>query len=324
MSKYDYNGGKTYEVYPNIRNEKVNFNNRYNINIFADIFYPEGFDKNKKYPAILVGHPHGGVKEQGSGMYAQEMASKGYVAIALDNSFNGESGGAVRRISSPEIFVDDFISAVDFLGTRKYVDRERIGAIGICASGGFVLNAASLDPRIKTLVTVVMYDMGRLTRESYDNSLTTKDRIEVLKVAGQKRWEDMESGTYSHAWSFPTTPLLEEQQKALPQFLKEYNDYYANTERGRHPQSVGGFTNNSVYSLMNFYPLNNIDLLEGRPKLIITGSIAHSKFFSDKAFELAPEPKRMHVVEGANHTDFYDKKEKIPFELIGEFLKETL
>ncbi len=163
--KVNFNEGKTYEVYSNIKNEKVNFVNRYNISLGADIFYPEGFDASKKYPAIIVGHPHGGVKEQSSGLYAQEMATKGFVTLAFDNSYNGESAGSVKRISSPETFVEDSMAAVDFIGTRKFVDRERIGAIGVCASGAFVLNAMSLDPRIKAAATVSMYDMGQFYRE---------------------------------------------------------------------------------------------------------------------------------------------------------------
>lgn len=320
MTSIKYDEGKTYEIYPNIKSNKVWFTNRYGISVGADIFYPKEFDINKKYPAIIVGHPHGGVKEQTSGLYAQEMATKGYVTLAFDNSYNGDSGGGARKISTPETFVEDTMAAVDYIGTRKFIDRERIGALGICASGGFMLNAASLDPRIKAIATVSMYDMGTFYREWLGQS--TEKRIDLLKESALVRWNDYENGTatINSESAFPLE-MSEEEFNNTDEVWQEFLNYYG-TDRARHVQSTGGFTLNSTPSLMNFRPFDNIDLLVGRPLLIISGDISHSRVFSEDAYNKAPDGnKELFIVENAIHTDLYDDKSKIPFNKLEEFFK---
>lgn len=313
-----YKEGITFELYPNIEYKRVQFNNRFNNQLGAFIFYPEGFDENKKYPAIIVGHPHGGVKEQTAGLYAQEMATKGFVAMAFDNSYNGDSTGSVKRISSPEVFTEDSMAAVDFMGTRPYIDREKIGAIGVCASGGFMLHATAVDPRIKMIATVSMYDMGSYWRDWVGKD--TNGILELLKNSSKKRWEDFSNGTVSYFDQFPLK-MSEEEFEKEDIVWQRFLDYYA-TDRARFSQSHGGFTINSMASWINFRPFTNLNLLTDRPLLIIAGEVAHSLPFSEEAFKLAPEGnKELYIVKDATHVDLYDKKDIIPFAKLEEFFK---
>src|SRR5438034_1599775 len=181
---------KTFPQSNNVDHEKVSFNNRLGINLVGDLYIPKSIDRSKKSAAIIVGHPFGGVKEQTSGLYAQQMAERGFITLAFDASYNGESGGQPRSIASPEAFVEDFSAAVDFLGTRPLVDRNRIGVIGVCGSGGFALSAAAIDPRMKAIATVSMYDMGRDRREGLGNTMTKEDRIKALEEVAQQRWKE--------------------------------------------------------------------------------------------------------------------------------------
>lgn len=316
--KINYNDGITFELYPNIKRTRVQFNNRFNNQLGAFIFYPEGFDESKKYPAIIVGHPHGGVKEQTSGLYAQELASKGYVTIAYDNSYNGDSTGSVKRISSPEVFTEDTMAAVDYIGTRSYIDRNRIGALGVCASGGFMIHATAVDPRIKMIATVSMYDMGGYWRNWVGQN---KDgQLQLLQDSADQRWKDFENGSVTYFDQFPLEMSQEEFDKQ-DIVWQRFLDYYA-TDRARHPQSHGGFSINSMASWINFRPFANIDLLNNRPLLLIAGSEAHSLPFSQEAFDKSTqENKELYIVEGATHVDLYDQKDKIPFTKLDEFFK---
>ena len=312
----------TFERSDKVKVEKVSYQNRYGIMVAGDMYLPADIDTDKKYPALIVGTPYGGVKEQGAGIYAQAMAEKGFVAIAFDESYNGESGGDERRISSPEIFVEDFSAGVDFLGTRSFVDRNKIGAIGICGSGGFALKAAQVDQRIKAVVTVSMYDMSRVKRNGWMDSMTDEERKEYLKQLGEQRWEDFENGTQALTPSFPGEPV-ETVPEGLDPITSEFFEYYA-MERGHHPNSIGAFTKTSDMAFMNFPLLNYIETISPRPILFIMGENAHSRYFSEDAYEMAAEPKELYIVPGARHIDLYDKTNLIPFDKLASFFAENM
>lgn len=318
------NDQRTFEVYPEIEMRKVRFDNRYGIELAADLYLPEGFDEGKRYPAIVASHPHGGVKEQGNGLYAQEMATKGYVALAIDLSYGGDSGGAHRHLSTPEGFVEDLHASVDYLGTRPFVDRERIGMIGICASGGFAVAAASLDPRVKALVTVSMYDMGKAYRSGIAGSVTLEARKAMLQDLAEARWRQRETGETAYMNTFPVS--VEETQfvyDMLDPVNREFFTYYC-TSRGRTAANVGSIRNDSLPALMNFFPFENLDLMAGRPVMFVMGSEAFSQEFTLDAYEKAAEPKELVEVPGANHVALYDDKSLIPFEKIADFFGDAL
>jgi len=197
---------RTFELSEKVTVEKVSYKNRYGITVVADMYLSKDIDKSKKYPAIVIGTPYGGVKEQGAGIYAQNMAERGFVAIAFDESFNGESSGEPRHVSSPDIFVEDFSAGVDFLGTRPFVDRNRIGAIGICGSGGFAVTAAQVDHRIKAVATASMYDISSMIRDGFGKTMTDEQRAQTLVQLGEQRWKDFENGTPEVPVGFPSEP----------------------------------------------------------------------------------------------------------------------
>lgn len=321
------NDHRTFEIYPQIEMRKVRFRNRFGTEIVGDLYLPEGFDdaSEKRYPALVASHPHGGVKEQSNGLYAQEMATYGFVALAIDLSFGGESGGSPRHASSPETYVEDIMSAVDWIGLQSFVDRARIGLIGICASGGFATAAASLDPRVKALATFSMYDMGKATREGLGHAIGRDARIAMLAAASEQRWREAAGAQTAYAIpAFPTTPeataALYEQVDPVTQ---EFFTYYC-TSRGRTPNCTGQITMNSTAALMGFFPFANIDLLAGRPQLYVMGADAHSREFTEDAFAVAPEPKELVVIPDCDHVDLYDNKEKIPFAKVAGFFETAL
>ena len=322
LARFQTNEGKTYQIYPEIANEKVYFTNRFGITIVGDIFYPSTFSADKKYPAIVVSHPHGGVKEQSGGLYAQEMATKGYVTLAIDLSYNGESGGTARHISTPEGFVEDIIAAIDYIGTRNFVDREHIGLIGICGSGGFAVSAACFDPRIKAVATISMYDMGKATRQGIGNAISLDERKRILQHVAKQRWNEFTGAPIEYNGTFPRV-ITEDLLEAADPISREFMEYYC-TKRGRHIHSTGQITINSTVALMSFYPFANMDLLAGRPILIISGDISHSREFSEDCFQQAQEPKELYLVPGASHTDLYDDKDKIPFAKLTDFFNAAL
>ncbi len=303
---------------------KVTYTNRFGITLAADMYMPKNMDSSKKYPALVVGTPYGGVKEQGAGIYAQTMAERGFVAIAFDESYNGESGGDAKDVSSPGIFVEDFSAGVDFLGTRPFVDRNRIGAIGICGSGAFSLTAAQVDRRIKAVATASMYDMSRVTRYGWMDSMTEDQRNAALDKLGEQRWKDFENGKAEAPTVFPLEP-----QARIPEGLdpitSEFFEYYG-MKRGHHPRTNPNFTITSAMDFMNFPLLSHIESISPRPILFIMGEKAHSRYFTEDAYKMAKEPKELYIVPDARHIDLYDGNGKgmIPFDKLEEFFKENL
>lgn len=313
---------RTFTLSDKVTVEQVTFKNRYGITVAADLYLSKDIDTSQKYPAIIVGTPYGGVKEQGAGIYAQNMAERGFVAIAFDESYNGESSGAPRHISSPDIFAEDFSAAVDFIGTRPYVDRDKIGVIGICGSGGFAVTAAQVDTRIKAVATVSMYDMSRVMRYGWADSMTDEQRTQLFDQLGEQRWKDFEGDEPELTPAFPSEPV-----DSLPEGMdpigSEFFGYYA-MKRGFHPNSIGAFTKTSAIAFMNFPLMNYIQTISPRPILFIIGEHAHSRYFSEDAYKMAAEPKEMFEVAGAGHVDLYDRTDLIPFDKLDSFFNENL
>ena len=297
----------------------VRFNNRFGIAIAADLYTSKELDVSQKYPALIVGAPYGGVKEQGPCVYANELAQRGFVVLTFDQVFMGESGGEPRNISCPELFTESFSAAVDYLGTKlTFVDRERIGAIGICGSGGFALSAAQCDTRIKAVATASMYVMTDAARLGM-----TKDQImETKKALSLKRWEDAGNGYPEYIPSFPEEPF-DSVPDGVEEPAAEWLRFYA-VKRGHHPNAQGGFTTASNLSMLNYSLLDHIDEISPRPILLIVGDRAHSKLFSENVYSAASEPKELYVVNDAEHIDLYDRTDRIPFDKLEEFFKDNI
>lgn len=299
--------------------KSVTYRNRYGITIAADIYMPKNFDASRKYAAIVVGSPYGGVKEQGAGIYSQNMAERGFIALSFDPSFNGYSGGEPRHVSSPDLFVEDFSAGVDYLGTRPFVDRSRIGAIGICGSGGFALSAAQIDRRIKAVATVSMYDISRVQRNGFKDTLTEDERNKMLDAIAEQRYQEFEEGA----------PLLTSRgapigfTDATDPIGREFGEFYS-TPRGYHHNSITQFTMTSSMSFMNFPLLTHLKSISPRPILLIIGETAHSRYFSEDAYNEAAEPKELHVVPGAGHVDLYDRVNLIPWDKLNNFFARHL
>ena len=306
------------ELDENVKRKPVTYKNRYGMEIAGELYTRKDVDTTRKYPAIIVGAPYGGVKEQGPCVYANELTKKGFIILTFDQSFMGESGGEPRHVSSPDIFTENFSAGVDYLGLQELVDRERIGVIGICGSGGFALSAAQIDIRIKAVATCSMYDMSSAGRDSMDKETlkTTKEKLAL------QRWKDAENGYPEYHPFFPEKPL-EEPPKGLDPITMEWMRFYG-VKRGHHPNAPGGFTTTSDMALLNFRLLDFIDEISPRSILFIVGDRAHSKFFSEHAYERAVEPKELYVVEDAEHIDLYDRTDRIPFDKLAEFFYGNL
>ena len=302
-----------------VEHRKVSFKNRYGITLSADLYQPKMHEG--KLAAIAVSGPFGAVKEQVSGLYAQTMAERGFVTLAFDPSYTGESSGEPRHVASPDINTEDFSAAVDFLGLQSSVDRERIGIIGICGWGGMALNAAAVDKRIKAVATSTMYDMSRVMSKGYNDETTKDERTKALEQLSQQRWKDAERGT-------PENGLrINELKGGEPQFVVEYADYYKNPKRGFHPRAIGSggsWTATNPLSFMNAPLLTYIAEISPRPILFIHGEKAHSRYFSETAYEAAAEPKELMIMKGANHVDLYDQVNVIPFDKLTGFFKQHL
>lgn len=311
--------GKVFAPSEKVTVEKVTFHNRYGITLTADMYRPKG--ATGKLAAIAVCGPFGAVKEQASGLYAQTLAERGFLTIAFDPSFTGESGGEPRYVASPDINTEDFCAAVDYLATREDVDPERIGILGICGWGGMALNAAAIDTRIKATVTSTMYDMSRVNANGYFDSMDEEARYELRRQLNAQRTEDYRSGRYALAGGV-VDPLPED----APQFVKDYYDYYK-TPRGYHPRSLnsnGGWNRTSALSFINMPLLTYIGEIRSAV-LMIHGADAHSRYFSEDAFKrLKGDNKELMIIPGANHTDLYDNMEVIPFDRIEEFFGKYL
>ena len=315
---------KTFPKSEKVNHRKVTFHNRYGITLIADVYEPK--DAKGKLPAIAVCGPFGAVKEQASGLYAQNMAERGFLTIAFDPSFTGESGGTPCYVASPDINTEDFSSAVDFLSVQENVDPERIGIIGICGWGGMALNVAAMDTRIKATVTSTMYDMSRVNANGYFDSMDENARYELKKSLNAQRIEDYKNGTYKRAGGV-VDPLPED----APFYVKDYYDYYK-TERGYHKRSLNsndGWNMTSSLSFINMPILHYSNEIRNAV-LMIHGEKAHSCYFSKDAFKNMTENskytdnKELMIIPNAVHTDLYDKVDIIPFDKIEEFFKENL
>ena len=303
-----------------VDHKKVTFHNRYGITLAADMYTPKGAEG--KLPAIAVSGPFGAVKEQSSGLYAQKMAELGFLTIAFDPSYTGESGGTPRYVASPDINTEDFCAAVDFLSVQENVDPECIGIIGICGWGGMALNAAAIDTRIKATAAMTMYDMTRVTANGYfDAEDSEQARFEKKKAMNAQRIEDYKSGSYALAGGV-VDPLPED----APQFVKDYYAYYK-TPRGYHSRSLnsnGGWNVTSSLSFLNM-PILQYSSEIRSAVLLVHGEKAHSRYFSETAYsKLTGDNKELLIIPGANHTDLYDQMDIIPFEKLNAFFTAYL
>ncbi len=300
--------------------EKVKFKNRYGIELVGDLYFPKE-KTTEKMPAIAVSGPFGAVKEQSSGLYAQTMAERGFVTLAFDASYTGESGGEPRHVASPDINTEDFSAAVDFLSNQAMVDPEKIGVIGICGFGGFALNVAAMDTRVKATVTSTMYDMSRVNANGYFDAMGADERYALKQKLNAQRTEDFRNGTYAIEAGLPDKLTGDE-----PQFVKDYWGYYK-TERGYHKRSKNsntGWNMTSSLSFINMPILSYSDEIR-TPVLMLHGENAHSRYFSEGAFEkLKGDNKELMIIPEANHVDLYDNLEKIPFDKIESFFKSNL
>jgi fermentation-respiration switch protein FrsA (DUF1100 family) len=309
---------KTFPQSDKVSHQKVSFNNRLGITLVADLYIPKNIDRAKQHPAIVVGGPYGAVKEQSAGLYAQTMAERGFVTIAHDPSYNGESGGQPHFTASFEAFIEDFSAAVDYLGTKPFVDRERIGVIGICGSGSFGLAAAETDPRIKAVATVSMYDIGQAHRQGLAGNVDTNALKANLAEISKQRWAEVDGADRTMAIGTPQK--LTEKSSAID---KEFYDYYR-TPRGQHPRSSTAFWRTSGAQMTLFSSFEHLDWMSPRPVLFIIGDHAHSRIFSEQAFEKASEPKELFVVPNAGHVDLYDRMDLIPWDKLTSFFTENL
>lgn len=304
-----------------VKKQKVTFHNRFLIDMVGDLYFPANYSPAKKYAAIIVGHPFGGVKEQTSGLHARKLAEIGYVTLAFDASYYGESGGYPRRMESPEVRVDDFSAAVDFLTNHPAVEADKIGVIGICGGGCYSVSATQIDHRIKALATISMYDMGRARRQGIGDTQTYQQRMSILDEIGRQR-----TAEYGGAVRKDIRALPEKVDENTPKFAIDFLDYYDNPERGQHPNSTGYYSYTSLAPMMNFFPFTQIETISPRPLLFIVGENAVSKYFSEDAYEKAAEPKELFVVPGATHVDLYDQPEylKITLPKLDTFFKQYL
>ena len=304
-----------------VKKQKVTFHNRFLIDMVGDLYFPANYSPAKKYAAIIVGHPFGGVKEQTSGLHSRKLAEIGYVTLAFDASYYGESGGYPRRMESPEVRVDDFSAAVDFLTNHPAVEADKIGVIGICGGGCYSVSATQIDHRIKALATISMYDMGRARRQGIGDTQTYQQRMSILDEIGRQR-----TAEYGGAARKDIRALPEKVDENTPKFAIDFLDYYDNPERGQHPNSTGYYSYTSLAPMMNFFPFTQIETISPRPLLFIVGENAVSKYFSEDAYEKAAEPKELFVVPGATHVDLYDQPEylKITLPKLDTFFKQYL
>ncbi len=310
---------KTFPPSDKVECIKVNFKNRYGVPLVGDLYIPK--DNKAQLPAVAVSGPFGAVKEQASGRYAQRLAENGFITLAFDPSFTGESGGEIRAVASPDINTEDFSAAVDYLSTRKDVDPNKIGILGICGFGGFALNAAANDPRIKATVTSTMYDMTRVLSKGYFDSMTVEDRYKLREKLNEQRTKDALTGTPERAGALP-----DKLNGTEPLFVKEYWEYYKQP-RGYHSRSLNsneGWTKTSQLSFMNMPILAYSDEIRS-PVMMMHGEKAHSLYFSQDAFKkLTGDNKELVIIPGANHVDLYDNDKFIPWQKIVDFYKKNL
>lgn len=326
----------TFGLSDKVAREKVTFKNRYGITVTGDLYTPKDRG-DKTLPALIVSGPFGAVKEQSSGLYANELAARGYVTLAFDPSFTGESGGEVRNVASPDIFSEDYSAAVDYIGLLPSVDRSRIGAVGVCGLAGMALTAASSDSRIKAVATTSMYDMSRSISRSYKDGYTMEQRQKVMDYVSRQRWKDAENGPYAigfHEVPFDESGNLLEGERILPETLPDnpdpvlaaFYDYYR-TPRGFHPRSINSTTAWTATTPMSFFSFPmyaNIEMISPRAIMLIAGEQAHSRYYSEDVYKMASRPKELVIVPGADHVDLYDKVDIIPFDKLETFFRTYL
>ena len=308
----------------NVTAQKVTFKNQYNMTVAGNLFIPKSLNQSAENPAIVVGHPMGAVKEQSANLYAQKLADQGFVTLSLDLPFWGESEGQPRNAVLPDVYAEAFSAAVDFLGTRPFVDRARIGVLGICGSGSFVISAAKIDPRMKAIATVSMYDMGAANRNALKHSLTLEQRKKIIEEAVEQRYVEFTGGETKYTGG--TDHELNENTHPIQ---CEFYDFYRTprgefTPKGSSPTLTTHPTLSSNIKFMNFYPFTDIETISPRPMLFITGETSHSREFSEEAYKLAGEPKELVIVPNAGHVDLYDRVQLIPFDKLTSFFTEHL
>lgn len=305
-----------FDLNENVERTAVTYQNRYGIRISGDLYMAKDLDKNTVHPALIIGPPYGGVKEQGPGVYANELAQRGFIVLTFDPSFNGESGGEPRHVSSPDIFTEDFSAGVDYLGTLEYVNREGIGAVGICGSGGFALAAAQVDTRIQAVATASLFDVSvsgaGLDREQW---------VETMETLAKQRWSDVDNGEPQYLPTYPEEPT-EEIPEELEGIWAEFYSFYG-TERGHHPHALGGFTTTSNSAFYNFQLLNHLNQLT-QPVLFMAGENAETRAISESAYEAVTGQKELCIVPETNHVDLYDDVSKIPFNRLESFFRDNL
>jgi fermentation-respiration switch protein FrsA (DUF1100 family) len=318
------NGADNFYKSDKVTSKKVSFNNQYQMKVVGVLFLPKNVSPGTKLPAIIVGHPMGAVKEQSAILYATKMAEQGFATLAIDLVFWGESDGKPRNAVAPEMYSESFNAAVDFLGTRPFVDRERIGVIGICGSGSFSIAAAKIDPRLKAIATISMYDMGAVTRNGLRKGQSLEQRKAMIAAAAEQRYVEFTGGETKWGNYLPTTLPAD-----ADEVRREFWDYYR-TPRGwaiPEGQTLEQTQNRPISSevkFVNFYPFEDIETISPRPMLFITGSEAHSREFSEDAYKRAGQPKELFIVPGAGHVDLYDRVNMIPFAKLTEFFKTNL
>ena len=314
----------TFKVSDGVDLYAVSFQNQYKMKVAGHLFIPKNLDRNKPNPAIIVGHPMGAVKEQSADVYAANMAERGFITLAVDLSFWGESEGEPRNAVVPDIYAEDFSAAVDFLGTRPFVDRNRIGVIGVCGSGSFVISAAKIDPRMKAVATISMYDMGAANRDALNKSLSLEQRKKIIADAAEQRYAEFTGGKTKY-----TGGTVHKLDANTDPIQREFFDFYRTprgeyTPKGGSPETTTHPTLSSNTKFMNFYPFNDIETISPRPMLFITGDTAHSREFSEDAYKRAAEPKELVIVPNAGHVDLYDRVELIPFDKLENFFRTNL
>ena len=318
------NGADNFYRSKTVTAQPVTFNNQYRMRVAGNLFVPKNLDRNTHHAAIIVGHPMGAVKEQSANLYAQKLAEQGFITLSLDLSFWGGSAGEPRNAVLPDLYAEDFSAAVDFLGTRPFVDRERIGVLGICGSGSFVISAAKIDPRMKAIATVSMYDMGAANRHGLNHSLSLDERKKIIAETAQQRYVEFTGGQAKytsgtvHAINAHSSPVE-----------REFYDFYRTprgefTPAGQSPKLTTHPTLSSNVKFLNFYPFDDIETISPRPMLFVTGETAHSREFSEDAYRLAGEPKELLVIPGAGHVDLYDRVDLIPFDRLTKFFRDNL
>lgn len=317
-------GANNFYVSNEVTPQRVAFKNQYGMEVVGTLFTPKTVANNAKIAAIIVGHPMGAVKEQSSTLYAQKLAERGFVTLAIDLSYWGESEGKVRNAVLPDMYAEDFNAAVDYLGSQSFVDRERIGVLGICGSGSFAISAAKIDPRMKAVATVSMYDMGSAKRNGIGHSQSVEQRKAMLTDAASRRYAEFGSGAVK--WTNGLPKVLPENADPV---TREFHDFYRTSRgevvpKGEPGQRSQDRTIVQEAKFVNFYPFNDIETISPRPMLFITGQQAHSREFSEDAYKRAAEPKEILIVPSANHVDLYDRADVIPWEKLAEFFQRNL